>query len=562
VFASPHKRFRPSGLPARFPAFPGGDPAFLQDDVSPTAEARLSLLARVLLLGAALRSGQTVGMRTMGVRLAPAGKPASSPGTGRMLAFAALSVAFSAWSASRSRGPSRRGAAGASAGPSLLGAPAVAPQAAGPALPGELGALPGAAQASGGAAAGHGSDAPSTASASSHSAPAAPSAAASTSDDSQAALVGAGSAWRDIEALVPPAIAALSAATLLAFLSRSGGFTGSPPTPAMLLSGLVMVAALPQPQLGRAVLSRASSTHSRAATAGAGGAAPAQRWAASALSQSAEPPVPPAPVDAVVRARLLGAASLLAAEAARCVDWELVGRAARRVQRGAARQAGLAVAAAATALSASAAFLDSSTRVAGDAPADGARALPGVGSDSPRSSQGAAAGGMAGALQWCADGVVSAARSAGLPVQLPSSADYWAEAAAVGGAGAAGAAGAGVGAATAGAAGPTLVDSGSGRDAARARALRLARAAAARLRSTRHGREELLAARCPCCGGEAARQTPYVGPCGHPACFACVAAAALEAAGGTTEGLQRAKAPACAECGDSLSALVPVYLAD
>jgi len=367
-------------------------------------DQRLELLARGLLLAAAVPSRQTVGMRMTGLRLADSSKPGSVPGWGRVLVFASASLALTA----------------------LLGddgRPA-------------------------------------------------------SDDEADSGLLGS------LRQVVRPAGSALRAGILLWFLARRGG-RASTPSLAMLSAGLTMVAAT-------------SMSDGRPTP-----------WAPTSLSMTAESPAPPPASDAIVRARLVGAASLLLAEIGRCIDWDGIWWLAGAASRGARRAAASAATAAVSGLGVA------SEALRGTPSAPAIRA--GGSSEDPLASV------------WSAG--AEALDSAAMAIQRLGLTGNPA----------------GAGARDAG------VAPAEPKEAARWRADGLKALAA-----TGPGRAALEGMRCGWCGGEPFRGAAVVGPCGHPACYACAVSAAEPAEGPAPDGFAAGRAPPCGVCGEVISAVVRV----
>jgi hypothetical protein len=120
--------------------------------------------------------------------------------------------------------------------------------------------------------------------------------------------------------LARPAIALVSIATTLSFLSRWRQGKMAPST-AMTLLGLSLTAAVPVVQQGAQSLTLRRSSNPQIGDAAGSGWATALAYAATAQSATAESPFPPAPTDALVRSQLLGALQAVATEAAGCIDW-------------------------------------------------------------------------------------------------------------------------------------------------------------------------------------------------------------------------------------------------
>lgn len=132
-----------------------------------------------------------------------------------------------------------------------------------------------------------------------------------------------------VSSLSRPAIAVVSILTLLSFLSRWQQGRIAPHT-AMTFLGLTMTAAVPRIRAGVAFPTRQHDGVENGQPIGWG---TALGYAATAQSATAEPPVPPQAVDALVRAQFLGALHAVVTEAANCVDWSAVAALGRVLSR-------------------------------------------------------------------------------------------------------------------------------------------------------------------------------------------------------------------------------------
>jgi hypothetical protein len=76
---------------------------------------------------------------------------------------------------------------------------------------------------------------------------------------------------------------------------------------------------------------------------------------------------------------------------------------------------------------------------------------------------------------------------------------------------------------------------------------------------TPEGREALAASRCPMCGGPCFDSVAYVGECGHPHCFSCVASAGMALREASSLDSAAAGSLVCGSCGEELHHLSRVF---